>query len=47
MTLAIDVIDGHGLSNQVHREFLPAKEELKDVLPVYTTNRTYKKKLQL
>ena len=45
MTPAIDTVDGHGLSNEVHRDLLPKKTKVtvhiavKDILPVVITNK--------
>ena len=41
MTLAVDITDGHGLSNEERPEFLPKKSKVMVYLPfIYITNKT-------
>ena len=36
MTLGVDIIDGHGLSNEVYHEFQPKKSKVMPYLPCIT-----------
>ena len=43
MVLAVDTIDGRGLSNEAHRELLPKKSKIMLYLPFITRQKLFYK----